>query len=78
VRTRATIVKKEKEPIKEEPVDDAVDDDEELPELEEILRSAGKRCSGGDDDVAATTAMWRGNSEVYMPRIAPHSCRLPI
>jgi hypothetical protein len=43
VRTRAAIVKKEKEPIKEEPVNDAVDDDKELPELEEILRSAGKK-----------------------------------
>jgi hypothetical protein len=43
VRTRAAIVKKEKEPIKEEPVDDAVDDDEELPELEEILRSAEEK-----------------------------------
>jgi hypothetical protein len=41
VRTRAIIVKKEQDPIKEEPVD--ADDSEELPELEEILRSAGKK-----------------------------------
>jgi hypothetical protein len=34
-------VKKEQDPVKEEPVD--ADDSEELPELEEILRSAGKK-----------------------------------
>jgi hypothetical protein len=41
VRTRATIVKREQNPVKEEPVD--ANDSEELPELEEILRSAGKK-----------------------------------
>jgi hypothetical protein len=41
IRTRAAIVEKEQVPIKEEPVD--ADDSEELPELEEILRSDGKK-----------------------------------
>jgi hypothetical protein len=41
VRTRATIVKREQNPVKEEPVD--VNDSEELSELEEILRSVGKK-----------------------------------
>jgi hypothetical protein len=41
VRTRATIVKREQNSVKEEPVD--ANDSEELPELEEILRSAGKK-----------------------------------
>jgi hypothetical protein len=48
VRTRATLFKKEQEPVKEEPVDenatdDADDDADELPGLEELLRSAGRR-----------------------------------
>jgi hypothetical protein len=34
-------VKKEQDPVKEEPVD--ADDSEELLKLEEILRSAGKK-----------------------------------
>jgi hypothetical protein len=49
VRTRAALFKKEQEPVKEEPVDedatdDADDDDTgDLPGLEELLRSAGKK-----------------------------------
>jgi hypothetical protein len=49
VRTRAALFKKEQEPVKEEPVDedatdDADDDDtSDLPGLEELLRSAGKK-----------------------------------
>jgi hypothetical protein len=52
VRTRAALFKKEQEPVKEEPVDedatddvddDATDDADELPGLEELLRSAGRR-----------------------------------
>jgi hypothetical protein len=48
VRTRAALFKKEQEPVKEEPVDenatdDADDDADELPGLEELLRSAGRR-----------------------------------
>jgi hypothetical protein len=49
VRTKAALFKKEQEPVKEEPVDeepvdeDATDDADELPGLEELLRSAGRR-----------------------------------
>jgi hypothetical protein len=49
VRIRAALFKKEQEPVKEEPVDedatdDANDDDiSDLPGLEELLRSAGKK-----------------------------------
>jgi hypothetical protein len=44
IRIRAALFKKEQEPVKEEPVDeDTTNDADELPGLEELLRSAGRR-----------------------------------
>ena len=44
VRTRAAIIKKQDpEPVKEEPIEQDATEGEDLPDLEEILRSAGKK-----------------------------------
>jgi hypothetical protein len=43
VRTRAAIVKQDPEPVKEEPIEQDATEDEDLPDLEEILRNAGKK-----------------------------------
>jgi hypothetical protein len=41
IRTQAIIIKREQNPVKEEPVN--ANNSEELPKLKEILRSAGKK-----------------------------------
>jgi hypothetical protein len=43
VRTRAAIVKQDPEPVKEEPIEQDATEDKDLPDLEEILRNAGKK-----------------------------------
>jgi hypothetical protein len=43
VCTRAAIVKQDPAPVKEEPIEQGPTEDEDLPDLEEILRSAGKK-----------------------------------